>query len=314
MQIGVMMRSGATAGVRGAPTTPPAGPSFARWRCLPRISAWTRSARQTTCSFGTAGGGQPAGGRDARHLGGRSRLLTRHRGGDEAGHAPAAGRLHQLSQPGHAGEDRRQARRDQRRPIVARPGRRLARAGVHGLRLPLRPPRQPLRGSAPDHGAAAEGRVGHLSRASLLGGRLRDDAARPATAGSADLDWRPPTTNARAGGEVCRCLPHRPCCSTSTTRRRPKTCSRSSTMPAGRSAATPRRCCGRRAARWPSRARTRSRVASRSVAIRGSTEEIVEKLAAYAAVGVTHFTCWMMPLTMKAIERLAPIVEAAHKL
>jgi probable F420-dependent oxidoreductase len=51
-----------------------------------------------------------------------------------------------------------------------------------------------------------------------------------------------------------------------------------------------------------------------SVAIRGSTDEIVEKLAAYAAVGVTHFTCWLMPLSMKGIERLAPVVEAAHKL
>jgi probable F420-dependent oxidoreductase len=51
-----------------------------------------------------------------------------------------------------------------------------------------------------------------------------------------------------------------------------------------------------------------------AVAIRGSNEEIVEKLAAYAAVGVTHFTCWLMPLSMQGIERLAPIVEAAHKL
>jgi len=50
------------------------------------------------------------------------------------------------------------------------------------------------------------------------------------------------------------------------------------------------------------------------VCIRGTNEQIVEQLATYAAVGVSHFTCWLYPLSMKGIERLAPIVEAAHKL
>jgi alkanesulfonate monooxygenase SsuD/methylene tetrahydromethanopterin reductase-like flavin-dependent oxidoreductase (luciferase family) len=51
-----------------------------------------------------------------------------------------------------------------------------------------------------------------------------------------------------------------------------------------------------------------------SVLMRGSTDEIVEKLAGYAALGVDHFTFWMHPWTLQSVERLAPIVEAAHKL
>lgn len=51
-----------------------------------------------------------------------------------------------------------------------------------------------------------------------------------------------------------------------------------------------------------------------SVCITGSNDEIVEKLAAYASLGITHFTCWLHPLSMKGIEKLGPIVEAAHKL
>jgi hypothetical protein len=50
------------------------------------------------------------------------------------------------------------------------------------------------------------------------------------------------------------------------------------------------------------------------VSLHGSTEQIVESLAGFASVGVKHFICWLMPLTMKGIERLAPVVEAAHKL
>jgi alkanesulfonate monooxygenase SsuD/methylene tetrahydromethanopterin reductase-like flavin-dependent oxidoreductase (luciferase family) len=51
-----------------------------------------------------------------------------------------------------------------------------------------------------------------------------------------------------------------------------------------------------------------------SVLLRGSTDEIVEKLAGYAALGVEHFTFWLHPWTLTSVERLAPIVEAAHKL
>ena len=51
-----------------------------------------------------------------------------------------------------------------------------------------------------------------------------------------------------------------------------------------------------------------------SVILRGSTEQIVEKLAAYAAIGVQHFTFWLHPWTLKSVEQLGPIVEAAHKL
>jgi hypothetical protein len=51
-----------------------------------------------------------------------------------------------------------------------------------------------------------------------------------------------------------------------------------------------------------------------SVILRGSTEQIIEKLAAYAAIGVQHFTFWLHPWTLKSVEQLGPIVEAAHKL
>jgi alkanesulfonate monooxygenase SsuD/methylene tetrahydromethanopterin reductase-like flavin-dependent oxidoreductase (luciferase family) len=48
--------------------------------------------------------------------------------------------------------------------------------------------------------------------------------------------------------------------------------------------------------------------------LRGSADEIVAKLAAFAAIGIEHFTFWVYPSNIKAVERLAPIVEAAHKL
>ena len=51
-----------------------------------------------------------------------------------------------------------------------------------------------------------------------------------------------------------------------------------------------------------------------SVCLRGSTDKIVEKLAAFAALGISHYTFWLYPLSLQGIERLAPIVEAAHKL
>ena len=51
-----------------------------------------------------------------------------------------------------------------------------------------------------------------------------------------------------------------------------------------------------------------------AVCLRGSTEEIVAKLAAFASLGIQHYTFWLYPLSMQGIERLAPIVEAAHML
>jgi alkanesulfonate monooxygenase SsuD/methylene tetrahydromethanopterin reductase-like flavin-dependent oxidoreductase (luciferase family) len=50
------------------------------------------------------------------------------------------------------------------------------------------------------------------------------------------------------------------------------------------------------------------------IILHGSTDQIVDKLAAYAAIGIDHFTFWLHPWTPQAIEHLAPIVEAAHKL
>ena len=45
----------------------------------------------------------------------------------------------------------------------------------------------------------------------------------------------------------------------------------------------------------------------------GSNQEIIDRLAAYAALGVKHMTCMVFPWSLKGIERLAPIVEAAHR-
>jgi alkanesulfonate monooxygenase SsuD/methylene tetrahydromethanopterin reductase-like flavin-dependent oxidoreductase (luciferase family) len=51
-----------------------------------------------------------------------------------------------------------------------------------------------------------------------------------------------------------------------------------------------------------------------SVILHGSNDEIVDRLAAHAALGVDHFSFWLHPWTQRSIERLAPIVEAAHAL
>ena len=51
-----------------------------------------------------------------------------------------------------------------------------------------------------------------------------------------------------------------------------------------------------------------------AVCLRGSTEEIADKLARFAAIGIEHYTFWLYPLSLQGIERLAPIVEAAHTL
>ncbi len=50
------------------------------------------------------------------------------------------------------------------------------------------------------------------------------------------------------------------------------------------------------------------------VILHGSDDHIVDKLAAYAAIGIDHFTFWLHPWTLKSVEQLGPIVEAAHKM
>jgi alkanesulfonate monooxygenase SsuD/methylene tetrahydromethanopterin reductase-like flavin-dependent oxidoreductase (luciferase family) len=50
------------------------------------------------------------------------------------------------------------------------------------------------------------------------------------------------------------------------------------------------------------------------VIMHGSNHEIVDRLAAYAALGIDHFTFWLHPWTPQSVERLAPIVEAAHQI
>jgi len=48
--------------------------------------------------------------------------------------------------------------------------------------------------------------------------------------------------------------------------------------------------------------------------VHGSRQQIVDKLAGYAALGIDHFTFWLHPRSLTSIERLAPIVDAAHAL
>jgi alkanesulfonate monooxygenase SsuD/methylene tetrahydromethanopterin reductase-like flavin-dependent oxidoreductase (luciferase family) len=51
-----------------------------------------------------------------------------------------------------------------------------------------------------------------------------------------------------------------------------------------------------------------------SVILHGSNQRIVDFLGAHAALGIDHFTFWLHPWTPASIERLVPIVEAAHTL
>ena len=90
----------------------------------------------------------------------------------------------------------------ERRPAAAGARRGLARARVHGVRLPVRSPGRAVRGGAPDHRAAAEGRDGHVPRAVLPGDGRRAPAARPASGRPADLDRREGPSDAAAGGTV----------------------------------------------------------------------------------------------------------------
>ena len=107
-------------------------------------------------------------------------LLAGHRRVDDADRARAARRLHELPQPGAPRQAGRDDRRDQRRPLRARPRRRLERDRVPRLRLPVRPPGRPLRGGVHDHpDAPARGRH-RLRRALVPGPRLRAPAARSA--------------------------------------------------------------------------------------------------------------------------------------
>ena len=59
--------------------------------------------------------------------------------------------VHQLPQPRHARQAGRHRGRDQRRTADPGPRRRLERGRVPGLRLPVRPSGQPLRGGVHDH-------------------------------------------------------------------------------------------------------------------------------------------------------------------
>ena len=94
-----------------------------------------------------------------------------------AGRVRAVRRVHELPQPGAARQAGGDDRRDQRRAVHPRPRRRLERDRVPGLRLPVRPPRGPLRGGVHDHPHAPWRGRHRFRRALLPGARLRAAAA-----------------------------------------------------------------------------------------------------------------------------------------
>ena len=96
---------------------------------------------------------------------------------DGAGRAGALRHLHRLPQPGADRQDRGDGRRDQRRPADPRSRRGLGRTGVHRLRLPLRPPRGPVRGGAGDHHRPDPDRGGRF-RGRVLPGRATASCGR----------------------------------------------------------------------------------------------------------------------------------------
>ncbi|CAA9582170.1 MAG: hypothetical protein AVDCRST_MAG88-3476, partial [uncultured Thermomicrobiales bacterium] len=133
----------------------------------------------------------PVGGADARGVG----VLVApvgHRRRHQARRTRDDRPLHQLPQPGAAGEDGRHPRRDQRRAADPGAGGGVARAGVHRLRLPVRPPRQPLRGGLHHHPHAPAGGADRRRGPLLPGARVRAAATRPAPARAA-----PPGRHAR---------------------------------------------------------------------------------------------------------------------
>ena len=73
-------------------------------------------------------------------------------------------RLDGLPRPGDAGQDGRDRRRDLGWPAAPRARRGLERAGVHRVRLPLRPPHLAVRGGLHDHPDAAARRPDRLPR------------------------------------------------------------------------------------------------------------------------------------------------------
>ena len=74
--------------------------------------------------------------------------------------------VHELPEPRAAREVCGHGRRDQRWPSRPWPGRRVARARVPGLRIPVRSPRVPLRGGVHDHPVPHPGRTRRLRWAS----------------------------------------------------------------------------------------------------------------------------------------------------
>ncbi|CAA9577147.1 MAG: hypothetical protein AVDCRST_MAG59-4258, partial [uncultured Thermomicrobiales bacterium] len=119
------------------------------------------------------------------------------------------GGLHRVPQPRRHRQDGRGDRRDLRRPLRARPRRRLARARIRDVRLPLRPPGRPLRGGDRDHRADAARGEGRPRRPLLFRNGGGQPAARPAPQWVADPGRHDRAADAAPDRAPRRCLEHR---------------------------------------------------------------------------------------------------------
>ena len=142
-----------------------------RWPRTPKPWATTRSGFPTTssCRRRPAREISAASGRCFHCWRGVAAVTSR----ITLGHA---GDLPWLAQPGHRGQDGRDDRRDQRRPLCSRRRRRLARARIRNVRLPVGSPGFAVRGCHPDHQPAAAGGIVPTMRALLASnpcGQLR---------------------------------------------------------------------------------------------------------------------------------------------
>ena len=203
-------------------------------------------------------------------------------------------------------------RRDQRRPVRARPGRRLERDRVPRLRLPVRPPGRPVRGGVHDHPDAAARRRHRLRRPLVPGPRLRAAAARPASGRSAADDRLDRAADA-PGDDAPRRFVER---LVQRHRERPRrasprlrglvdeACRDVGRDPAAveRTVAALVRLPGGGGRLQGSSRRPRSR---RSTAIRSA---LADALRGFAREGIAHVQLVLDPITLDAIRAVAPVL------
>ena len=122
------------------------------------------------------------------------------------GRARQSGAGHGFPQPGAVGQDGRHRRRDQRWTPDSGGRHGIPRGRIQRLRLSLRPPLRPVRGSDPDRLRTLEDRRGRLRRSLLQGARMCAQAARTPAHGPADHGRHERPQDAQADRALCRYL------------------------------------------------------------------------------------------------------------